>query len=86
MGGFGRWCFAVFVLSALSVAGCAAGKNEALLEQQQSLVRELTAKCDKGLKQECSRAEEERRTLYEVYGCHCKDSMPPEHKTVWSGG
>jgi hypothetical protein len=57
-----------------------------MLEQQQALVRELSAKCEKGQKQECSRAEEEQRTLYNVYGCHCKDSLPPDHKTIWSGG
>lgn len=74
------------VLAVLSVAGCAAGKDEARREQQQALVRELTAKCDKGQPQVCSRAEEERRVLFEVYGCHCKDSLPPDHKPIWSGG
>ncbi len=86
MGGFWRCSAAVVVMSALFVAGCAAGKDEAKREQQQALVRDLTAKCDKGQRQECSKAAEEKRVLFEVYGCHCKDSLPPDHKTIWSGG
>lgn len=86
MGGIRRWFAVVLVVSVLPVAGCAAGKEEAKREQQQALVRDLTAKCDKGQQQECSRAAEEKRVLFEVYGCHCKDSLPPDHKTIWSGG
>jgi uncharacterized protein YcfL len=86
MDGIRGWCAAGIVLALLFVAGCAAGNKEAMRERQQALVRELAAKCDKGQKQECVRVVEEERTLFEVYGCHCKDSLPPEHKPVWSGG
>lgn len=86
MRGIRGWSFAVVVLAVLPLAGCAAGKNEAKREEQQALVRELTARCDKGLQDDCARAAKENRILFEVYGCHCKDSMPAGHKEISSGG
>ena len=79
-----KWCSALSVVMFLFLAGCAAGKIEAKREQQQALVRELTAMCGKGQPQACARVEGEQRVLFEVYGCHCKDSLPPDHKPVWA--
>lgn len=79
-----RFVPAVIVLSSCLVLywGCAS-KKTVDRETQQSLVRSLEFRCKSGDRLACDRIVGERELLWQVYGCHCIQSPPLDHKPVW---
>jgi|GEM_PF-5818965 len=83
MGNSKIYCLATILLAVFAMAGCVEKSQEVLREEQQARVRNLSDRCDSGVQKACKEVVKEKNILWDVYGCHCANKRPPNHKQIW---